>query len=250
MPVMDEFREEREALKNSSFKKKWEYFLDYYKWYVIGGALIIFFLVWLIRDMVNSKDWIFYGTFINSHAYEETSEAFINDFIELAELDTENYAVAIDDTLSISTNSYDEISMNSVQKLMIYIAASDVDFVAADETTFNKYATEETFFDLRTVLSEEQLAKYEQYFYYVDMAEVERKNEASSNGDFDTYTDREYDHADPSTMESPIPVGIYINNSEKLKEAYIFTEEKVAFGIPSNTKHLETSLLFLDYIFE
>ena len=50
MPVMDEFREEREAIKNSSMKKKWGYFLDYYKWYVIGGAAIILFLVFLIRD--------------------------------------------------------------------------------------------------------------------------------------------------------------------------------------------------------
>ena len=58
MPVMDEFREEREAIKNAGFKEKWEYFWEYYKWYVIGGAAIIILLTIFIRDMVNKKDWI------------------------------------------------------------------------------------------------------------------------------------------------------------------------------------------------
>ena len=36
MPVMDEFREEREAIKNAGWDYKLKYFWDYYKWFVIG----------------------------------------------------------------------------------------------------------------------------------------------------------------------------------------------------------------------
>lgn len=38
MPVMDEFREEREAMKQKSFKERFLYFCEYYKWHVIGGG--------------------------------------------------------------------------------------------------------------------------------------------------------------------------------------------------------------------
>lgn len=40
MPVMDEFREEREAMKQKSFKERFSYFCEYYKWHVIGGMAL------------------------------------------------------------------------------------------------------------------------------------------------------------------------------------------------------------------
>ena len=56
MAVMDEFREEREALKNADAKTKWQYFLDYYKWYVIGGAAVLAFVISMIHSALTAKD--------------------------------------------------------------------------------------------------------------------------------------------------------------------------------------------------
>ena len=250
MPVMDEFREESESIKTATIKEKWQYFLDYYKWYVIGGVAIFLFLFFLIRDMVNSKDWTFFGFFINAYNTQEASDAFFDEFAELAQLDLENYAGDIDDTMSLNINSYDEVTMTSVNKLTVYMAAADVDFIAADATTFEHYATVDNFFDVRTILSDEQLEKYSEYIYYVDMAEVRARDEASLNGTFDDYVKPVYDHRNPDEMEEPVPVGLYIGHSERLKATYTFKEEDVVIGIPLNTTHLETVLLFIDYILE
>lgn len=250
MPVMDEFREEREAMKTASLKEKWQYFLDYYKWYVIGGAIAIAFFGTLIHDMVTAKDWTFYGFFINAYNTDEASDAFFNAFAEKAQLDLENYAADIDDTMSLDLNSMSEVTMTSNEKMTVYMAAGDVDFVAADETTFSHYATNETFFDITTILSPEQLEKYEPYIYYVDMAEVRARSEASLNGTFDDYVKKEYDHHSPEGLEDPVPVGLYIGHCEQLNKHYTFKEEAVVIGIPLNTTHLETSLAFIDYIFE
>lgn len=250
MPVMDEFREEREAIKNASFKEKWDYFWEYYKWYVIGGAAIIILLSIFIRDMVNKKDWIFYGAMINVYALEEQSEAFLNDFVGLAGLDTENYAVMFDTNYSIEKGSYDEVSGASAQRLLVNLTAADLDFVISDETTFGQYATIDTFMDMRTVFSTEELAKYEEYFYYVDMAEVDKITEGNLSASYDSYKGVEYDHTAPENMETPIPVAIYIDSSEKLDNAYVFKEEAVVLGIPQNTKHLETTLQFIDYLLD
>lgn len=250
MPVMDEFREEREAIKNADFKTKWDYFWEYYKWYVIGGAAIIILLVVFIRDMVNKKDWIFYGAMINAVAIEEQADIFLNDFAEQAQLDTENYSVMFDTGYSIIKGSYDEISGAAAQRLLVNLTAADLDFIISDETTFGQYATIDTFMDVRTLFTAEELEKYEPYFYYVDMAEVDRINEGNLSADYDSYKGVEYDHTSPEDMERPVPVAIYINSSEKLNNAYLFREDAVVLGIPLNTQHLNTSLMFIDYLFE
>ena len=250
MPVMDEFREEREAIKNGTLKEKWDYFWEYYKWYVIGTAVIVSLLVIFIRDMVNKKDWIFYGAIFNAYATEEQSEAFLNDFVELVQLDTENYSVMFDTSYSITRGSYDEISSAAAQRFLVNLTAADLDFVISDESTFAQYATIDTFMDMRTLFTGEELEKYEPYFYYVDMAEVDKITEGNLSASYDSYQGEDYDHTDPESMERPVPVALYIDSSEKLNQTYVFKEEAVVLGIPLNTTHLDTTLLFIDYLFE
>lgn len=250
MPVMDEFREERETIKNGSFKQKWQYFWDYYKWHVICGAFIIVLLVIFIRDILNNKDFAFHGFFINTRENHGVSELFLADFIQLAELDTENYAVVIDSDESIIKGAYDEITSAAHHQLTISIMAEEVDFVAMDEDTFSQYASTATYFDMREILSEEQIAKFEPYFYYVDMADVRKIEESRKHASANVYPGKEYDHTTPEGQEDPVPIAIYIHGSEKLTAAYDFYCEPVVLGIPLNTQHLDTSLKFIEYILE
>ncbi len=248
MPVMDEFREERDSIKNAGFKAKWQYFQDYYMWYVIGGLAIFLFLFIIIKDMVTAKDWCFYGFFLNTYSTSEADGAFLQDFAEYAGLDLDKYDAGIDDTLIVDADPYAETSMNSASKLTAHMIAADVDFIASNATVFERYATTDNFFDVTAILSEEQLKKYSAYFYYVDMTELRAREEALSNQTLDDYVAPVYDHHSPEGMKEPVAVGIYIGHSQKLTESYQFTEEDVVIGIPVNTKHLETSLAFIDYL--
>ena len=65
MPVMDEFKEERAALKQGTFKQKARYVWDYYRWYFIGGAIAAVCLFTLVRDIVTHKDAGFYACMLN-----------------------------------------------------------------------------------------------------------------------------------------------------------------------------------------
>lgn len=250
MPVMDEFREEREALKNGTIKQKIQYFWDYYKWHVICGVFGLILLVIFIKDMLENKDFAFYGFFINTTPTPAVSTAFLDTFVEIAGLDTETYAVVIDSSQSIVKNSYDEITSAAHQKLTISIMAEEVDFVAMDENTFGQYASTSTYLDLREVLSAEQLEKFEPYFYYVDMADVRKIEESRKQASYDVYQGAEYDHTSPEGLEDPIPIAVYIHSSEKLNAAYDFYGNPVVLGIPLNTKHLDTTLQFIEYILE
>ncbi len=250
MPVMDEFREEREALKNGTLKQKWQYFWDYYKWHVVIGGFVLIILIIFVRDILNNKDFAFYGFFINSLEKEESGAVFLDDFVELAGLDTENYAVMIDSGESITKGSLDEISNAAHQKLTLAIMAEEVDFVAMDEETFSAYATTSTYFDLREVLTAEQIEKYEPFFYYIDMADVRKIEESRKQASINVYQGREYDHTTPEGQEDPIPVAIYIQNSQKLIDSYDWGNLPYVLGIPLNTQHLDITLQFIDYIME
>ena len=65
MPVMDEFREEREAIKHAPLEKRLEYFRDYY----LGKTLLILFVVgmlgaWLI-SVITAKEPALYITLVS-----------------------------------------------------------------------------------------------------------------------------------------------------------------------------------------
>ena len=51
MAVMDEFKEEREALKNGTPRQKLTYFWYYYKWHVIIALVVIIMIVSFVKQL-------------------------------------------------------------------------------------------------------------------------------------------------------------------------------------------------------
>lgn len=252
MPVMDEFKEEREALKHGTLKQKWQYFLDYYKWFVIVGVLILIFAGSFLYQLITRKERAIFAALVN--AYElEPAAAYPETFAEYAGIDLEEYDVFFDSSMYLDSSNLaavDENTMATTQKLMVYIAAREIDILVASESTINSYAYNETFHDLRTILSAEQIKKYEPYFYYMDQSIADARNEADTTGD-DYVSVPDYPSPrNPEAMENPIPVGIYLDEAEDLKENYYFMDETVILGIPANTQHLENAVQYIDFIFQ
>lgn len=247
MPVMDEFREEREAIKNGSLSYKLKYIWDYYKWVILGTIAAILIIISIVKDVINTKDFIFYGLFLNSYSPIETVDAYMDEFAKEYELDTENYDVTLDATLSMTVDNYDEASMATINRIIASMSVGELDFIAADPAVFDHYATQYTFADLSTLLTAEQKEKLEPYFYYMDGAEADRR---MNSDDAIAYTPKEYDHQDPSSMEKPILVGLYIQDSPSLSKMFVFKDTKTIYGIPASSKHQETAIQFIDYIFK
>lgn len=249
MAVMDEFREEREALKHGTPKEKLLYFWCYYKWYVIGIIAVIAFAGSLIYEITSQKEEMFYAAVLNSLELDGAA-AHQQNFADYAEIDTNKYSVSFDSTMHISFTTMDETSMTSTEKLMVYIAAAQLDVIIAGENIFEHYADGDTFYDLRDILSEEQLNKYEPYFYYVDRPLVEQIAEAEKNLD-NTFDPEIPDPTKPELMEDPIPVGIFVDSCEGLAAGYYNTEQdRAVLGVLQNVPHLENTLKYIDFLFE
>lgn len=252
MPVMDEFKEEREALRHGTPKEKFQYFLDYYKWYVIVGVLILIFVGSFVYQYVTRKERAIFVAMVNTYATDTADEEYPQKFAAYAGIDTDAYDILFDSSMYLDTTdlaAVDETTMATTQKLMVYIAAKEIDVLTADESTINSYAYNGVFYDLRTILTEEQIEKYEPYFYYMDQAVADAREEADVSEDAYVSVPDYPAPRNPEAMEEPVPVGIYLDEAKGVKEYYYFAEDTI-LGIPANTEHLENAVKYLDFIFQ
>ena len=249
MPVMDEFKEEREAMKNGTPQQKLAYFWDYYKWYVIAGAFIIILAVTFIIEQLNRKETCFYALMLNGteYNYGEANPEYTEGFAEYAGIDKNEYDIIYDATIQIGTGTGDELSAS--QKLLVYITAGELDVMISDPNSLLQYAYQDSFYDLREFLTEEQLAKYAGSFYYIDGAVIDAINAANDAGQYD-YVPEYGDPHHPEDMNDPIPTGIFLSKDCPLMENYLFQSDETVVCVMINTPHPETSLQFIDYLMQ
>ena len=243
MPLMDEFKAERDEIKNRSFKERMKYFWDYYKWHVIGGAVAVFVVVSLIHSYVTRKDTAYYVVMANM-VENLTSEEYLQEFTELSGIDQKKEAICFDSDFMMDLKAMDQSTFTSTQKIMVYLSGGNLDTMLSDLSVTNQYAYNESLADLRTFLTAEEMEKYEPYFYYVDYALI-RENGDSINDTID-YPE---DPSNPTAMAEPIPVAIRLPECQKLRQAYTFSEEQY-FSVFINSKRTELNHLFLSYVME
>lgn len=254
MPLMDEFREERAAMKNATPKEKFLYFWDYYKWHVVIIVAVSIFLGTFIYQYATKKETALNVVMMNGANMTDMLE-YTQSFGDFAGIDLTKNDIIWD--TSIRTNATDiigDVNYTSLQKLTVYTAAAELDAMVTDTESFQKYANSYTFYDLREILTPTQLAACEPYFYYVDWKTVE-EIQAANNAFDSSYVATYKDPTKPGEMEQPVPVGIYLDSCDELLNNFYFNAqadngENIVMGIYTNTTRLETVLQYVDFLME
>lgn len=251
MAMRDEVKEQQQKLKGKSAREKLEYFWDYYKIHTIVVLFAAFAIGIFIKDMATSKDDAFSAVVLNSYGYERQTE-FQEDFAAYAGIDTNTYSCQIDASSTLSLDAMSQLDLAFSQRLAGLVQTNALDAFVSDAEIFGHYAESMMFQDLREALSTEEYEKYEPYFYYVDAALIEEQTQAQEEFYPDSQPETAADPADPSAMEEPVPVGIYLPDSSKLAQwnCYAHTGEAPVFGFVFSGKHLDIAHLFLAYLTE
>lgn len=245
MPVMDEFKEEREALKHGTLKQKLTYFADYYKWHAIITVVTLCIVISFVVQALTRKETALCVCMVNTYALE--TEDYITDFAEFAGIDLDSYDLNFDTNISIQAEALDESSMASSQKMLVYIAAAELDVMITDSETIKMYINNDFFYDLREFLTSEQIERYEPYFYYIDMKEIQKLQAAIDDFD-ESFVPYYPDPRKPEEMEQPVPVGLYLKEGEGFKENFLFMTDDAIVAVLQNTKRPETASQFVDYV--
>lgn len=261
--VHDEIREERKKMRGKGLKANLEYFWDYYKIHTIVAVFAAILLGILIHDIRNNKPYGFYAMMLNCAA-SEAQTALENEFAPIAGIDTSAYDCLIDTTSSFHTQTFDELTVATSQKIMAVMSAKELDVIAADIPTMLFYANQETFLDLRTVYSEEELKSFGDRLIYVDQAYLDylssdeyqnyiSTGEFDENNKFAVLADNynktlNYDEQSYETMDRPVPVAIKLTGSQVLEYYGLYPGQDSAIAIVVNSQHTDTDLKYIDYL--
>lgn len=250
MPVMDEFKEEREALKHGTPKEKLSYFFYYYKWHVLTVILVLIAVTSLVSQLLSRKETAFYIALINAIDLSASGSPS-RDFEDYAGIDTDSFSVVYDTSMRMDFTAMTEESINSSEKFVVYLAARELDVVISDENVIRQYAHNETFYDLRDFLTPQQYQACSPYFYYIDQTVIDAKNAAQEAYDYDFVPDYP-DPRHPEEMENPIPVGIYVSHCAALTSRFYFTdtESEPVLSVVLNTSRPEMVSSYIDFLMQ
>ncbi|MFI3213314.1 MAG: hypothetical protein R3Y24_08215 [Eubacteriales bacterium] len=219
--VNDEIKEQQQKLVGTSPKEKLDYFLDYYKFHTIGVLLALILVTFFIRDIMAQKDSAMYAIYINGFPNVE-SEEFMEGFSEYIGINTDKEETILEDNFYLSEEDTSEYTMANVQKLVALAAAGSLDVIVADEYYFNQYGAQGFFHDLRDVLSQEQIAQYEDLFVYIDI--------------------------DDDDSDEAIPIGICVTDASKIVSTESFPNADCYFSVVASSTHIENAIAYLDYL--
>lgn len=246
MAVMDEFKEERENLKNQPLKKKLSYFWTYYKWYVLGGLLAIIAIAATVRGFLTRTEDALYGIVVNGYA-SDNEEAFFNSFADYAGIDTDEYSVSLNSTLRMY-DRIDESTLSASQFIMVYTSAGDLDIAVMDNAPFTKYAYSGIYLDLSTLLDSKLYASLSDRMYYMDNAVYRQIEELEANGQSSADVVLP-DPFKPEDMQEPVPVGIDLTGCSRFMDTYYYESGTAYLGIVGNSRHMDTAVKFIEYLF-
>ncbi len=251
MALMDEFKEERKAvLENGTTKQKISYIWDYYKWHIMIPIIVVIALISYIVNIVTRPDIILNGVMLNIHNIESAGpgEILLPDFYKEQKVDTKEEEINLNSSLHYSVDNLNT-NYQTMQVLMAWLSADQLDFVTGDATSLTDLAYKDYFTDLRDYFTEDELAKYEPYFLYIDYDVFLKRAEMANNME-DVSGIELPDCTKPEEMKNPIPVMIDMSQSKKLTEVYGETFDVLALGITVKETNKDMTLKFLEYLME
>lgn len=231
MPLMDEFKEERESIKNKSTKEKIGYFWYYYKWRIILPIIFVIIAGNLIHTIVTKPKIILDGMFLNIDNLDNTNalDSLTSSFVETQNLDSDKYIIAYnpnhvyltEEQKKSAPDSFDDPSLNkyAVQSVVAQLGSKSLNFIIGPTDSLKELDSNQLFTDLSVILTEEQIELYEPYFIYTEDSEN-------------------------------VPVLIDISKFETLQKVYGSYYDSLAIGIINDEKEMDMTLKFIDYLME
>ncbi|MCR5294613.1 MAG: hypothetical protein K6E30_05495 [Lachnospiraceae bacterium] len=222
MAVMDEFKEEREAIRHASLSKKFGYFKDYYLIPLLIGLAAAAFIIALAWSVLSQKEEVLYVSLINFADLGE-ADAAVKEPFEEAYINSRKEKITVDRSIYISSNpneaNFVKYGYEDEQKLLTLTMTGSIDLLVSGEDIIERYAAQGMFEDLREIAGEDWLAPYEEagkLLYYGDL-----------------------------------PVALSLRDSEIFNGAYYYSGEEdagVYAAFPAGAARRELALSFLEFL--
>lgn len=163
---MEILMEKKTDFKALSGKAKVQYIWDYYRLRILVVVLVAAFVIYLIYHYATYRDPLLNVIMINVNDSMSADAGGFDEFLEAGGYDLKNNPISLNASLNFPENQEYTMTYNDYQVLTMMVAAGGQDLFFGTGEVFLDYAEAGALIDLRTVLSEETLAKYEDCLVY------------------------------------------------------------------------------------
>lgn len=249
MTFRDKIKKIHEAIKEGKGGAVFEYFYDYYKFEAFVIIAVLYFFGSLIYTKLTEKEIVLSGALLNQ--YNILAEDLIldmgNDFLTEQGLDLKETKAEFNTSLRYAHSGDSSFNDATIQGLVAQCSGGTLDFITGDMEAMTIFAYGEYFYDLREVLTEEEMHLLEPYILYVDL-DYQRQIEAALITPEVIPTMVPPDMRYPENMVEPIPVLIDLRDSDLLSEIYIDLVDVLCFGFTVNAPNPELTKEFLFFL--
>lgn len=249
MAVMDDIKAEWQKMREKPLRERIQYFMSYYKWYVVACVAVISIIATIIVGNLLKKEPILSGVMLNSTNASSDSafDNFSKRFLDKTGVDSEEFEVSITANLTYRPEDQENAESNyaTVQTLAAQTSGALLDFVVGDISTIQNLGYSGFFTDLSELLTQEQMQQLAPYLCYIDLAVIEAIDKAVEDGNFELDM-KIPDCKKPEEMQKPIPAFLDVSSSGWFAEIYPYAMKPVVLAVAVNAPHKEAILQLID----
>ena len=160
---MERIKEEWAAFKALPFRKKLEHIWIYYKWYILVAAAVICVLVSILGTVANNqKETLISGIFINNTTSAEGYACLTEGYWEYCGANPDQKVELVTGrSIDFEAETPSQQEAAAFMTVTCMIAAKTLDYIITDEASAAHFMEQEVVMDLRQLLPEEVLARWD-----------------------------------------------------------------------------------------
>ena len=160
--------EKKVVLKEMEPKKRREYILEYYKWYIIVGTFFLIFGTYLIIHYTTKKDIVANVIMVNADVEmaNETGNELFDSFLEENGYNIKENEIILNDGLSFDPNGIGKENYYTYQSMLTVLEAGGADVYFSDEGAYALIQNIGLLKDMTEVLPKDILDKYQNELCY------------------------------------------------------------------------------------
>ena len=208
---------DREIFQTLDRQQRLLFIWDYYKIPILAAASAVILTLMVLLTWAGKKDVAMYAVFVNSDAaVAQTKPELLDELLASNGIDMDGKSIDITADLTLGTQYNNDTDGQTLQILAAMFGISGLDVFAAEQASFDRYASQDAFVDLSLFLEPELYAKAGCKPYW-------------------------YENADGQKILG----GIILKPGSVLHEAGYFHADTL-IGVASNAQYLDEAVAFVE----
>ena len=166
MKLSERIRRDRQRYAALSPSEKRTFLWDYYKIPILALVCAVLLGGIALLEGLNSRSVAVYAVLVNAAPDTQTAQTCLEDLLTDSGMDLKGKRVDADVSLSLGRENQESEDAQTVQVLAALFGVSGLDFFAADEEIFDRYAVQNAFADLSKLLDPALLEAFSEDLVY------------------------------------------------------------------------------------